>query len=69
MQEIPMKVKVECADGPCGEFGAATGHITHLVLLEGHLWGKKEVTLPVSAIACNRPAEMEAIKYRRQSEC
>ena len=26
-------------------------HITHLVLREGHLWGKKELTLPLSAIA------------------
>jgi uncharacterized protein YrrD len=28
----------------------ANFHITHLVLREGHLWGKKEVTIPVSAI-------------------
>lgn len=27
-----------------------SGHVTHLVLMEGHLWGKKEVTLPLSAI-------------------
>ena len=26
------------------------GHITHLVLREGHLWGKKELTLPLSAV-------------------
>ena len=25
-------------------------HITHLVLREGHLWGKKELTLPLSAV-------------------
>jgi sporulation protein YlmC with PRC-barrel domain len=25
-------------------------HITHLVLREGHLWGQKEVTIPVSEI-------------------
>jgi sporulation protein YlmC with PRC-barrel domain len=25
-------------------------HITHLVLREGHLWGKKDVTIPVSEI-------------------
>jgi sporulation protein YlmC with PRC-barrel domain len=26
------------------------GHITHLVLREGHLWGQKDVTIPVSGI-------------------
>ena len=26
------------------------GHITHLVLREGHLWSKKELTLPLSAV-------------------
>lgn len=26
------------------------GHITHLVLREGHLWNKKELTLPLSAV-------------------
>jgi sporulation protein YlmC with PRC-barrel domain len=28
----------------------ADGHITHLVLREGHLWGQKDVTIPVSEI-------------------
>jgi hypothetical protein len=27
-----------------------TRHITHLVLREGHLWGQKDVTIPLSAI-------------------
>jgi len=27
-----------------------TGHISHLVLREGHLWGKKDVLIPVSEI-------------------
>jgi sporulation protein YlmC with PRC-barrel domain len=26
------------------------GHVTHLVLREGHLWGQKDVTIPVSEI-------------------
>jgi uncharacterized protein YrrD len=26
------------------------GHITHLVLREGHLWGKKDVSIPISKI-------------------
>ncbi len=47
--------RVEAADGYVGcvdEFlvNPANGHITHLVLREGHLWSPKEVTIPVSQI-------------------
>ena len=46
---------VEATDGYVGrvdEFlvDPANGHITHLVLHEGHLWGQKDVTVPVSQI-------------------
>jgi len=27
-----------------------SGHITHLVLRDGHLWGQKDISIPVSAI-------------------
>jgi sporulation protein YlmC with PRC-barrel domain len=47
--------KVAATDGHVGHVGELvvdpkTGHISHLVLQEGHLWAKKEVTVPVSAI-------------------
>ncbi len=47
---------VEAIDGHIGrveEFllDPRDQHITHLVLEEGHLWHKKELTLPMSAIA------------------
>lgn len=47
--------RVEATDGHVGhvgEFLAEPGseHITHFLLQEGHLWAKKEVTVPVSAI-------------------
>lgn len=47
---------VEATDGHVGrvdEFviDPTDGHITHLVVREGHLWNKKELTLPLSAIA------------------
>jgi sporulation protein YlmC with PRC-barrel domain len=47
---------VEAADGRVGrvdEFVVepGSGHITHLLLREGHLWGDEEVTIPVSEIA------------------
>jgi sporulation protein YlmC with PRC-barrel domain len=46
---------VEAADGHVGRVGGflvdpENEHITHLVLREGHLWGHKDVTIPVSQI-------------------
>ncbi|MEN9520023.1 MAG: hypothetical protein RLZZ381_2611 [Cyanobacteriota bacterium] len=47
---------IEATDGHIGrveEFliDPENQHLTHLVLQEGHLWDKKELTLPMSAIA------------------
>ena len=52
--------KVEATDGTVGKVGEfvvdpESGKITHLILLEGHLLGKKEVTLPVAAIKLADP--------------
>jgi len=52
---VRRNAQVEATDGYVGRVGeilvdAETGEITHLVLREGHLWGQKEVTIPVSAI-------------------
>jgi uncharacterized membrane protein/sporulation protein YlmC with PRC-barrel domain len=46
---------VEATDGWIGRvdelaIDPKSGEITHLLLGEGHLWGKKEVALPISAI-------------------
>jgi uncharacterized membrane protein len=53
--DIPLNAKVECTDGNIGrvrELVAEEGadSITHLVLQKGHLWGKREVVLPLSAV-------------------
>jgi hypothetical protein len=47
--------KVAAKDGNVGHVGELvlnpeTGHISHMILEEGHLWAKREVTLPVTAI-------------------
>jgi sporulation protein YlmC with PRC-barrel domain len=47
--------RVKATDGDVGrldEFAVEPvhGHITHLVLRKGHLWGQKDVTVPVSQI-------------------
>ncbi len=47
--------RIEATDGAVGkvdEFvvNPENNHITHLVMREGHLWGKKDVIIPLSAI-------------------
>jgi hypothetical protein len=45
---------VHAVDGEIGEVrGFLVGpddHVTHVLLKEGHLWGRKEVAIPVSAV-------------------
>ena len=47
--------RVEATDGYIGKVDELVvhpkdGEITHLVMREGHLWGKKEVVIPLSAL-------------------
>jgi hypothetical protein len=47
--------RVVASDGRCGrvdEFvvNPDSGHITHLVLREGHLWGQRDITIPIGEI-------------------
>lgn len=47
--------RVEATDGPVGKvdefvINPENGHITHLVMREGYLWGKKDVIIPLSAL-------------------
>ncbi len=51
--------RVEATDGYVGkvdEFvvNPENSHITHLVMREGHLWGKKDVIIPLSAMGDTR---------------
>ena len=51
--------RVEATDGYVGkvdEFvvNSENGHITHLVMREGHLWGQKDVIIPLSAMGDTR---------------
>ena len=51
--------RVEATDGYVGkvdEFvvNSENGHITHLVMREGHLWGQKGVIIPLSAMGDTR---------------
>jgi sporulation protein YlmC with PRC-barrel domain len=57
--EITRGQPVQATDGDIGhvqglviDFGSR--HVTHVLLQEGHLWGKKEVAIPISAVASTR---------------
>ena len=46
---------VAATDGRIGKvqglvIDRSDGHVTHVLLQEGHLWGKREVALPISAV-------------------
>jgi sporulation protein YlmC with PRC-barrel domain len=48
--------RVEATDGQVGHVDEvvvdpADGHMTHIVLRKGHLWGQRDVTIPVEEIA------------------
>jgi sporulation protein YlmC with PRC-barrel domain len=47
---------VHATDGDIGRvqglvIDRGSGHVTHVLLQEGHLWGRKEVAIPISAVA------------------
>lgn len=65
--------RVEATDGYVGhvdEFvvNPENGHITYLVMREGHLWGKKDVIVPLSALGENREDTVFLNLDKRQVE-
>ncbi len=53
--EIQRGDHVEALDGPIGRVGALVvdprdHHVTHVLLDEGHLWGKKRVAIPIGVV-------------------
>jgi sporulation protein YlmC with PRC-barrel domain len=57
--EIRRGQPVEATDGDIGHvqglvIDPASRHVTHVLLQEGHLWGKKEVSIPIGAVASTR---------------
>ncbi len=47
--------KVRATDGDIGELeefvvDSKSGKITHFILRKGHLWGKREIAIPISAV-------------------
>jgi len=54
--EVRRNDAVQATDGDIGRvqglvIDPASSHVTHVLLQEGHLWGRKEVAIPISAVA------------------
>jgi sporulation protein YlmC with PRC-barrel domain len=57
--EIRRGDSVQATDGHIGRVQGlvihpGSRHVTHFLLQEGHLWGKKEVAIPIGAVASTR---------------
>ena len=53
--EVRRGDRVQASDGAIGHVDGlvidpASHHVTHVLLQEGHLWGRKEVAIPISAV-------------------
>jgi sporulation protein YlmC with PRC-barrel domain len=53
--EVRRGEPVHAADGEIGRvqglvIDASDHHVTHVLLQEGHLWGRKEVAIPITAV-------------------
>lgn len=53
--EVQRGEHVNATDGRIGQveglvIDPASHHVTHVLLQEGHLWGRKQVTIPISAV-------------------
>jgi sporulation protein YlmC with PRC-barrel domain len=54
--EVRRGERVHATDGDIGRvqglvIDPGSGHVTHVLLQEGHLWGRKEVAIPITAVA------------------
>jgi sporulation protein YlmC with PRC-barrel domain len=68
--EIRRGESVQATDGDIGRvqglvIDPGSRHVTHVLLQEGHLWGKKEVAIPISAVASTRDGIQLTITKRQ----
>ena len=54
--EVQRGDQVHASDGEIGKveglvIESNSGHVTHVLLQEGHLWGRKQVAIPMTAVA------------------
>jgi len=58
--EVARHDHVHATDGLIGELagfvvGSDDHRVTHLLLREGHLWGRREIAIPISAVTAGAP--------------
>jgi sporulation protein YlmC with PRC-barrel domain len=63
--------RVHATDGSIGRvqglvIDRGSHHVTHVLLAEGHLWGKKEVAIPIRAVASVDPEEGIRLSLSKQ---
>jgi sporulation protein YlmC with PRC-barrel domain len=68
--EIRRGESVQATDGDIGRvqglvIDPGSRHVTHVLLQEGHLWGKKEVAIPIGAVASTRDGIQLTITKRQ----
>lgn len=71
--EIRRGQPVQATDGDIGHvqglvIDPGSRHVTHVLLQEGHLWGKKEVAIPIRAVASTRDGIALTISKREVQE-
>jgi sporulation protein YlmC with PRC-barrel domain len=64
---------IEATDGKIGildelVLDSKTGEVTHILMREGHLWGKKEVSIPVSAASSAKGGVIRLKLNKKQVE-
>jgi sporulation protein YlmC with PRC-barrel domain len=71
--EIRRGQPVQATDGDIGHvqglvIDPGSRHVTHVLLQEGHLWGKKEVAIPIGAVASTRDGIVLTISKQQVKE-
>jgi len=69
--EVRRGEHVHATDGAIGQVQGlvvdpAGEHVTHVLLQEGHLWGRKQVAIPISAVTEVNPGEGIKLDISRQ---
>jgi hypothetical protein len=64
---------VQATDGGIGRvhglvIDRATHHVTHVLLQEGHLWGRKDVAIPIGAVAGIEDGEIQLTLTKQEVE-
>jgi len=67
--EVQRGEHVNATDGQIGQveglvIDPASHHVTHVLLQEGHLWGRKQVTIPISTVT--RVADRVEVNLTKQ---